>query len=84
MQVFRGWFVEGDAVGRLRAELRRQLKASAITNDTDAVRRELRKVDAKISKASQRLVEVDADLFEVVQQQVRTLRQEQPQAIVTC
>ena len=84
MLVFRGWFVEGDAVGRLRAELRRQLKASAITNDTDAIRRELRKVDAKISKASQRLVEVDADLFDVVQQQVRTLRQEQPQAIVTC
>ncbi len=59
---------------RLAAECRRQLQSRGAKSDVVKLRKELADVDAKLAKAKRRLVEVDADLLDDVQQQIRLLR----------
>jgi site-specific DNA recombinase len=62
-----------ETMDRLAAECRRQL---AKDNKPEAakLRAELAAVDGKLDKAQRRLVEVDADLLDDVQQQIRQLK----------
>jgi DNA invertase Pin-like site-specific DNA recombinase len=59
---------------RLATECRRQLKAKGTKPEAIKLRKELAEVEAKLAKAQRRLVEVDADLIDDVQQQTRKLK----------
>lgn len=63
-------------VERLRQELHRQVKTAGGKSNANSLRKKLGAVDAKLSKAKRRLVEVDADMLDVVQEQLRDLRQQ--------
>lgn len=71
-------------VERLKAALRKQVAAKVETVDCAALERQLTTIEGKLAKAKRRLVEVDADLLDVVQGEVRRLlgEQEQLQAAV--
>ena len=69
-------FFDSNNIERLRRELRRQIKMETSPVDPAAMRSEVAVVDAKLSKAKRRLVEVDADMLDVVQEQLRDLRQQ--------
>ncbi len=61
-------------IKRVRAEVERQLKESAKAVDCNEVKRQLVKERLKLDKAECRLVEVDSDMMENVQNQVRTIK----------
>lgn len=61
-------------IKRVRAEVERQLKESAKAIDCNEVKRQLVKERLKLDKAERRLVEVDSDMMENVQNQVRTIK----------
>ncbi len=70
-------FLKPEKLELLRAELRRQVELKASEADPVRLRKELGVVESKLTKAKLRLVEVDADMVGLVQEQIRTLRQEQ-------
>ena len=71
-----GHFMNPTVVKRLREELHRQIKREFKKVDPGAIRSQLSRVEAKLSKAKRRLVEVDPDMLTVVQEQIRELRDE--------
>ena len=74
-QVLKERYADPKTVERLRPEVRRELSPAQSQTDTKALEKQLVKEQAKLDKASQRLVEVDADLVDVVQNQVRAIKQ---------
>jgi hypothetical protein len=64
-------------VERLKAALKKQVMAQDEDVDHAALERQLATVEGKLTKAKRRLVEVDNDLLDVVQDEVRRLRGEQ-------
>ncbi len=62
---------------RLRSELRNQISQAASKVSSKELADKLATVESKLKKAKQRLVEVDLDIMPVVQDQVRSLIQEQ-------
>ncbi len=67
-------FYNPETLERLAAECRRQLVAKDSGSEAATLRKELADVDTKLTKAKRRLVEVDADLLDDVQQQIRQLK----------
>ncbi len=61
----------------LAESMRRQLAEHGRKPDSNALRRELAALDAKLDKAKRRLVEVDSDMLPDVQDHIRDLRQKQ-------
>lgn len=59
---------------KLAAECRRQLRGNEAKRDASKARTELVAVDSKLEKAKRRLVEVDADMLDEVQAQIRELK----------
>lgn len=67
-------FYNPETLEQLAAECRRQLVAKGSGSEAAGLRKELADVDGKLAKAKRRLVEVDADLLDDVQQQIRQLK----------
>ncbi len=65
-----------ETLAQLASSMRRQLKELKREPEPQALRRELDAIEAKLAKAKQRLVEVDADLLDDVQEQIRGLRRQ--------
>lgn len=59
---------------RLADAMRRQFSKLNVKADSERLRIELSAVEGKLTKAKKRLVEVDADMQDVVQEQIRELR----------
>ena len=64
-------------VERIKAALRKQLASNVEQSDPAELKRQLGTVEAKLAKAKRRLVEVESDLLDVVQTEVRRLLAEQ-------
>ena len=64
-------------VERIKAALRRRLASNVDRVDRADLNRRLATVDAKLAKAKRRLVEVESDLLDVVQSEVRRLLADQ-------
>lgn len=71
---FKDRFANAETADRLRAELRDQLRKTERKVDAKALGKQLEAEKGKLSKASKRLVEVDADLLPIVQDQIREIR----------
>jgi len=67
-------FGNADTAAKLRTEFVKQLKDQTKEVDSKALASDLSKEKAKLDKASRRLVEVDADLIGVVQDQIREIK----------
>jgi site-specific DNA recombinase len=76
LQTIQEQFLDDGNIGRLRREIHRQIKTGTAPVDIAAMRSELSVIDSKLAKAKRRLVEVDADMLDVVQEQLRDLRQQ--------
>ncbi len=74
LESFRDRYANPKTIERLKAEIRRQAKASARTTDTKAIERQLSKERSQLTKATRKLIEVDADLLDIVQDEVRSIR----------
>ena len=72
-----GQYFNPQVVKRLRAELHKQVKKAASKVTTTSLRKRLASVQTKLTKAKQRLVEVDRDMLGVVQDHIRDLQAEQ-------
>ncbi len=70
-------------VKRLRDELHRQVDQANPVVDPQRLQKQLSGIEAKLTKAKRRLVEVDTDLLPVVQDYIRDLRQQQEQLQTT-
>ncbi|NQT13585.1 MAG: recombinase family protein [Planctomycetes bacterium] len=66
-------------VKALRDELHRQVDKDRPVADPGRLARQLTTVEAKLTKAKRRLIEVDADMLLLVQEHIRELRQQQEQ-----
>jgi len=70
-------FPNPKVVKRLRNELHRQVERDNPKVNSGRVRKQLATIENKLAKAKRRLVEVDADMVPVVQENIRELRHEQ-------
>lgn len=61
-------------LSRIAASVRRKQDRQEPASDRPVLQSELRDLDSRLAKATKRLVEVDADLLDVVQSQIRDLR----------
>lgn len=73
-EAFKDRYANPQTAERLRTEVRRQLAQTRKQTDVKALENQLAKEQAKFDKASRRLVEVDNDLVDVVQKQVRAIK----------
>ena len=67
-------FLDPRNVNRLREALHRQVSKQTNRTSAGRIKKQLAGIEAKLAKAERRLVEVDHDLLDVVQRQVRQLR----------
>lgn len=72
---FQDRFANPENIRLIKEEAKRQLESIAGKFDPKATERALTKEQNKLEKASRRLVEVDADLMDVVQKQIREIKQ---------
>jgi len=68
--------VSPEQLQRLRGELKRQCRESHQKGDVKQLEICVRELDAKLSVAKRRLLEVDSDMLDAVQEQVRDFRAE--------
>ena len=61
---------------RLRAEIRKQAQEQANPAIAEKLRKQLASIDGKLSRASKRLLEVEADMLTTVQESIREMRAE--------
>ena len=66
-------FTNPVAIQQMRDELRRQVKATAEKITPKTINKQLTAVDAKLAKAKERLIEVEADLVPIVSDKIREL-----------
>lgn len=72
-------FREPKTIERFRVILAQRLKQQTKPTSVDNLKRQLSKLDDRLTKAQRRLVEVDADMIPVVTHQIRDLRAERDQ-----
>ncbi len=70
------WAADPTVVEEFRERARRLIREEIPQADPATIRNQLTTIDAKVSKAKRRLVEVDTDLLPVVQDQLRALLSE--------
>ncbi len=63
-----------DRLAELRQELKRQCRSSERKSQAKALERQLTQIDAKLTAAQRRLLEVDPDMLDAVQEQIRDIR----------
>ena len=78
-----GHWMNPKVVKQLRDELHRQVDHANPVVNPKRLQKQLATVEAKLTKAKQRLVEVDTDLLPIVQEHIRDLRQQQEQLQAT-
>ena len=72
-----GWASDPAVVETFKAEVREQIGRQAPAVDPATIRTQLGTVEGRLVKAKRRLVEVDADMLPLVQEQIRALLSEQ-------
>jgi len=72
-----GWASDPAVVETFKAEVREQIGRQAPAVNPATIRAQLGTVEARLVKAKRRLVEVDADMLPLVQEQIRALLSEQ-------
>lgn len=72
-------FLNPTNLDRLRAEIRKQIEEQANPKASERLRKEVAAVDAKLARASKRLLDVESDMVATVQEAIRGLRAERDQ-----